>query len=50
MRLQLLPVWMSQSVMITIKDSDCLIVIPPEKKGIAAGEQVILKLPHGQAR
>lgn len=39
------------SVMITIKDSDCLIVIPPEKKGIAAGEQVtILKLPTGQAR
>jgi molybdopterin molybdotransferase len=39
------------SVMITIKDSDCLIVIPPEKKGIAAGEQVtILKLPAGQSR
>lgn len=39
------------SVMITIKDSDCLIVIPPEKKGIAAGEQVtILKLPTGLTR
>ncbi|MBU5352109.1 molybdopterin molybdotransferase MoeA [Paenibacillus barcinonensis] len=39
------------SVMITIKDSDCLIVVPPEKKGIAAGEQVtILRLPAGQAR
>lgn len=39
------------SVMITIKDSDCLIIIPPDKKGIAAGEQVrILKLPSGQVR
>lgn len=39
------------SVMITIKDSDCLIVVPPVKKGIAAGEQVtILRLPAGQAR
>ncbi|WP_434752967.1 molybdopterin molybdotransferase MoeA [Paenibacillus amylolyticus] len=39
------------SVMITIKDSDCLIVIPPEKKGIAAGERVtIIKLPTGQTR
>ncbi|NUU79424.1 molybdopterin molybdotransferase MoeA [Paenibacillus xylanilyticus] len=39
------------SVMITIKDSDCLIIIPPEKKGIPAGEQVrILKLPHGQVK
>ncbi|WP_184184783.1 gephyrin-like molybdotransferase Glp [Paenibacillus sp. JGP012] len=39
------------SVMITIKDSDCLIVVPPEKRGIAAGEQVtILRLPAGQAR
>jgi molybdopterin molybdotransferase len=37
--------------MITIKDSDCLIVVPPVKKGIAAGEQVtILRLPAGQAR
>ncbi|MFC9709627.1 gephyrin-like molybdotransferase Glp [Paenibacillus sp. NPDC056933] len=39
------------SVMITIKDSDCLIVVPPEKKGIPAGEQVrILRLPTGQVR
>lgn len=39
------------SVMITIKDSDCLIVVPPEKKGIPAGEQVrILKLPTGHVR
>ena len=39
------------SVMITIKDSDCLIVVPPEKKGIPAGEQVrILKLPSGHVR
>lgn len=39
------------SVMITIKDSDCLIVIPPEKKGISAGEQVrILRLPTGHGR
>lgn len=39
------------SVMITIKDSDCLIVVPPEKKGIPAGEQVrILRLPTGHVR
>ncbi|CAM2779562.1 gephyrin-like molybdotransferase Glp [Paenibacillus sediminis] len=32
-------------VMVTIKDSDCLIVIPPETEGIKAGEQVkIIKL------
>ncbi|MEN1986052.1 gephyrin-like molybdotransferase Glp [Paenibacillus sp. ES5-4] len=37
------------SVMITIKDSDCLIVVPPERKGIAAGEKVrIIKLPQGR--
>ncbi|MNU11316.1 hypothetical protein D3C72_2590670 [compost metagenome] len=34
------------SVMVTIKDSDCLIVIPPNSGLIAAGEQVsIIKLP-----
>jgi molybdopterin molybdotransferase len=34
------------SVMVTIKDSDCLIIVPPEARGLAAGDQVkILKLP-----
>jgi len=34
------------SVMITIKDSDCLIVIPPELKGAAKGQAVqVLVLP-----
>lgn len=33
------------SAMVTIKDSDCLIIIPPEKKGLQAGDAVeILKL------
>lgn len=39
------------SVMITIKDSECLIIIPPDKKGVPAGELVrILKLPTGLVR
>ncbi|GIP55990.1 molybdopterin molybdotransferase MoeA [Paenibacillus vini] len=34
------------SVMITIKDSDVLIVIPPSSRGVAAGEMVsVLQLP-----
>ncbi|QSF42574.1 molybdopterin molybdotransferase MoeA [Paenibacillus tianjinensis] len=34
------------SVMVTIKDSDCLIIVPPEARGLAAGDRVkILKLP-----
>ncbi|MNC19122.1 Molybdopterin molybdenumtransferase [compost metagenome] len=34
------------SVMVTIKDSDCLIVIPPEERGMSAGGSVkVLKLP-----
>ncbi|MCE3201266.1 molybdopterin molybdotransferase MoeA [Paenibacillus sonchi] len=34
------------SVLVTIKDSDCLIVIPPEERGITAGDSVkVLKLP-----
>ncbi|WP_313641240.1 gephyrin-like molybdotransferase Glp [Paenibacillus sp.] len=34
------------SVMITIKDSDCLIVVPPEERGLSAGAKVtIIKLP-----
>ncbi|TYA13639.1 molybdopterin molybdotransferase MoeA [Paenibacillus faecis] len=34
------------SVMITIKDSDCLIVIPPSSRGVQAGETVsVLRLP-----
>ncbi|MNI20687.1 Molybdopterin molybdenumtransferase [compost metagenome] len=34
------------SVMVTIKDSDCLIVIPPEERGVSAGDSVkVLKLP-----
>ncbi|MGN7760127.1 molybdopterin molybdotransferase MoeA [Paenibacillus sp. 22594] len=34
------------SVMVTIKDSDCLIVIPPEERGLSAGDSVkVLKLP-----
>ncbi|WP_160031882.1 molybdopterin molybdotransferase MoeA [Paenibacillus sp. An7] len=33
------------SAMVTIKDSDCLIIIPPDKKGLQAGDAVeILKL------
>ncbi|UNK20897.1 molybdopterin molybdotransferase MoeA [Paenibacillus sp. N3/727] len=36
------------SVMITIKDSSCLIVIPPELKGAPAGQKVkVLLLPGG---
>ncbi|MNW58878.1 Molybdopterin molybdenumtransferase [compost metagenome] len=36
------------SVMITIKDSDALIVIPPTTTGVEAGEMVkVLKLPRG---
>lgn len=38
------------SVMVTIKDSDCLIVVPPEVKGLSAGAKVtIIKLP-GEVR
>ncbi|MNW38636.1 Molybdopterin molybdenumtransferase [compost metagenome] len=38
------------SVMITIKDSDVLIVIPPTTTGVHAGEMVkVLKLPRGTA-
>lgn len=34
------------SVMVTIKDSDCLIIVPPEERGLSAGARVsILKLP-----
>ena len=34
------------SVMVTIKDSDCLIVVPPETRGLAAGAKVtVIKLP-----
>ncbi|WP_342435688.1 gephyrin-like molybdotransferase Glp [Paenibacillus sp. FSL L8-0436] len=34
------------SVMVTIKDSDCLIVVPPEERGLSAGAKVrVLKLP-----
>ena len=34
------------SVMVTIKDSDCLIVVPPEEKGLSAGAKVtVIKLP-----
>ncbi|MEK3747944.1 gephyrin-like molybdotransferase Glp [Paenibacillus sp. FSL E2-8871] len=34
------------SVMVTIKDSDCLIVVPPEERGLSAGAKVtIIKLP-----
>lgn len=34
------------SVTVTIKDSDCLIVVPPEENGIYAGAKVtIIKLP-----
>lgn len=36
------------SIMITIKDSDALIVIPPTTTGVEAGEMVkVLKLPRG---
>ncbi|MOA62196.1 hypothetical protein D3C78_1875440 [compost metagenome] len=38
------------SVMITIKDSDVLIVIPPTTTGVHASEMVkVLKLPRGTA-
>lgn len=38
------------SVMVTIKDSDCLIIVPPEERGLQAGNLVrILKLP-GEVR
>ncbi|ASA21849.1 gephyrin-like molybdotransferase Glp [Paenibacillus donghaensis] len=34
------------SVTVTIKDSDCLIVVPPEEKGLAAGARIqVIKLP-----
>ncbi|WP_151736343.1 gephyrin-like molybdotransferase Glp ['Paenibacillus yunnanensis' Narsing Rao et al. 2020] len=34
------------SVMVTIKDSDCLVIVPPEMRGVAAGTKVsVLKLP-----
>lgn len=34
------------SVLVTIKDSDCLIVVPPEEKGLSAGAKVtVIKLP-----
>ncbi|WP_042198615.1 gephyrin-like molybdotransferase Glp [Paenibacillus camerounensis] len=34
------------SVMVTIKDSDCLIVVPPEVRGLKTGDKVkVLKLP-----
>ncbi|CAH1057002.1 gephyrin-like molybdotransferase Glp [Paenibacillus pseudetheri] len=34
------------SVTVTIKDSDCLIVVPPEERGLSAGAKVtIIKLP-----
>lgn len=37
------------SVMITIKDSDVLIVVPPTNKGVEAGELVdVLRLPGGR--
>lgn len=34
------------SVLVTIKDSDCLIIVPPEEKGLKAGAKVkVIKLP-----
>lgn len=34
------------SVMVTIKDSDCLIIVPPEEKGLKAGAKIkVIKLP-----
>lgn len=34
------------SVMVTIKDSQCLIIVPPEERGLAAGAKIkVLKLP-----
>lgn len=34
------------SVTVTIKDSDCLLVVPPEEKGLSAGDKVtVIKLP-----
>ncbi|WP_025701101.1 molybdopterin-binding protein, partial [Paenibacillus forsythiae] len=30
----------ASSVMVTIKDSDCLIIVPPEERGLAAGAKV----------
>ncbi|WP_019910777.1 molybdopterin molybdotransferase MoeA [Paenibacillus sp. HW567] len=34
------------SVMVTIKDSDCLVIVPPEERGLKAGARVkLLKLP-----
>jgi molybdopterin molybdotransferase len=34
------------AVMVTIKDSHCLIVVPPEEKGLSAGAKVtVIKLP-----
>ncbi|WP_054957838.1 molybdopterin molybdotransferase MoeA [Paenibacillus dakarensis] len=46
-RMVALPALLDESsVMITIKDSSCLIVIPPELKGAAAGQKVnVLLLP-----
>ncbi|WP_150271576.1 gephyrin-like molybdotransferase Glp [Paenibacillus tepidiphilus] len=34
------------SVMVTIKDSDCLVIVPPDMRGITAGTKVsVIKLP-----
>ncbi|KGE17242.1 gephyrin-like molybdotransferase Glp [Paenibacillus wynnii] len=34
------------SVMVTIKDSNCLIIVPPEQRGLTAGAKVtVIKLP-----
>ncbi|WP_410511063.1 molybdopterin molybdotransferase MoeA [Paenibacillus sp. BR2-3] len=34
------------SVMVTIKDSNCLIIVPPEERGLTAGAKVkVIKLP-----
>ncbi|QWU13983.1 molybdopterin molybdotransferase [Paenibacillus sophorae] len=36
----------ASSVMVTIKDSDCLIIVPPEERGLTAGTKVqVIKLP-----
>ncbi|MNJ04256.1 hypothetical protein D3C73_1649260 [compost metagenome] len=48
-KLYAIPAELDESgVMITIKDSDALIVIPPSSAGMEAGRQVtVLKLPGG---
>ncbi|MDU4696908.1 MAG: molybdopterin molybdotransferase MoeA [Paenibacillus sp.] len=48
-KLYAIPAELDESgVMITIKDSDALIIIPPSNKGMEAGVQVrVLKLPGG---